>query len=86
MRRERKMVVIIRARLRHLSGIGITRSMPSTIFIAGYAIKTNITTEKTRISTIFNIFSVFRSIFQQKAILQGFEALGSLFVSPCHQK
>jgi len=75
MRRERKIVVMISARLCHLSGMGITFSIPSTIFIAGYAIKTNITTEKTRMSTIFNMSILSHNIVQQKEVLQVLVAL-----------
>ena len=42
-------------RFRPLSERGINFSNPSTIFIAGYAMNTSMTTEKTRVSTIFNI-------------------------------
>jgi len=58
MSKERKIVVKIRSRLCHFSGISIFVSANSTIFMAGKAIKTSITIEKTRVSTIFNMIYI----------------------------
>jgi len=53
--RESKTVVKISSRLCHFSGIVNTFSSPSTIFMAGNAINTSITMEKTSVSMTFSM-------------------------------
>jgi len=58
MQSERKTVVTIKNGLCHFSGTVILLSTHSTIFIAGKAIKTSITTENTRVKTILSMIYI----------------------------
>jgi len=55
---ESKIVTKTTIMLCHLSEIVINFSSPSTIFIAGNAMKTSITIEKTRVSIMLSNFNV----------------------------
>ena len=80
--RERKTVVKISSRLCHFSGIVNTFSSPSTIFMAGNAIKTSITIEKTRVSTSSSIFIVPHNSHEESVALLVSE-VGVLLVLYC---
>lgn len=67
--RERSIVVMISRGLCHFSAITILCSIQSMIFMAGKAIKTSITTEKTSVITISVIFISHNSDEQNLSLL-----------------
>lgn len=83
MSKERTIVVKIRSRLCHFGGIGSIFSANSTIFMAGKAMKTSITMEKTSVNTISSMF-IFHSIGVQSLSLLWFEEEEMKFVCRCY--